>query len=165
MKKWGVIIALIALLIPLLGCGPSTSSHEGMVNYNGEWVTREEYLSIKSGDQPAPDVTVPPPQSAPSPSRPAVDLDYAGGGDDVIAAFNLPEGTFIFDMTCDGDGHFSVWLIKQGVGEIELLANDVGAYSGKASVTIQQDSVFGQTPGNYLLDISADGHWSVKVYE
>lgn len=51
MKKWGVIIALVALLVPLLGCGPSTSSHEGMVNYNGEWIPREEYLQIKEGGE------------------------------------------------------------------------------------------------------------------
>jgi hypothetical protein len=168
-------VLLIPILLTgmlLIGCNPSStsSSHEGMINYNGEWVTVQEYEQIKSGDQQQPTAsppTQPTPVSQPAPpvTQPTIDLDFTGHGDDVTATFNLPEGTFIFDMECDGDGHFAVWLVKQGVGEVELLANDIGSYSGKKSITIQENSIFNQTPGQYMLDITSESSWSISIYE
>jgi len=48
-KRLLLTILGISLVIALVGCS-SSSPHEGMVNYNGEWIPREEYIQIKSGE-------------------------------------------------------------------------------------------------------------------
>lgn len=50
--KRGLLVILISICIAGLtwaGCD-STPSREDMVNYNGEWIPREEYIQIKEGE-------------------------------------------------------------------------------------------------------------------
>ena len=65
---WGLLIVAV---LTLMGCAESSApSHEDMVNYNGEWIPREEYIQIKDNPQENETQTAPSlqPASEPKPS-------------------------------------------------------------------------------------------------
>ena len=63
------------------------------------------------------------------------------------------EGTSNFIVTLyDANGHF-----------VDLLANEIGAYSGSTSVS--SGGAFGASPGVHYVDVDADGDWSIEITE
>jgi len=79
-----------------------------------------------------------------------------GRGQQSYLKFNLNRGQVIFRMTHNGSRNFSIWLLDSRGGKIELLVNEIGAFNGSRPVQIE-------VAGSYILDISADGRWTVKV--
>ena len=74
----------------------------------------------------------------------------------------LNSGIAIFRMTHDGSGDFIVSLLdsdgnpvvnSNGVSPIVI---EMGAFNGSIAVGIQRK-------GEYVLDITADGNWTVTV--
>jgi hypothetical protein len=72
--------------------------------------------------------------------------------------FNLEQGSKRFDMTHQGNNYFSVWLLDKNGARLPggLLANEVGPYEGSRAIQVPRDGI-------YLLQVEADGPWSVKV--
>jgi hypothetical protein len=59
-------------------------------------------------------------------------------------------------MTHDGESNFAVTLLNDRGEMVDLLANEIGSFDGSQATGIQRD-------GDYLLNIQADGAWTVMV--
>jgi len=94
---WGLLI--VAVLV-LTGCAESSApSHEDMVNYNGEWIPREEYIQIKSGNEESGNTTVTDPTTTPTPALGYSRNNPAPIGTTLSTEFNLIADTYIVEIT------------------------------------------------------------------
>lgn len=86
--------------------------------------------------------------------------NFQGNYQTATEFFQLSQGLKRFEMTHQGKGHFSVTLLKKEgsrLGGIKgLLANKVGPFAGSKAVHIPREDV-------YLLQVNANGPWSVRV--
>jgi hypothetical protein len=80
---------------------------------------------------------------------------FSGTGDQVTPNFPWNGGLMHFDMTHSGKKNFIVWLYSTDGSYQQLLVNQVGSYSGS--------TVIHAPAGNYLLKITADGSWTIKI--
>lgn len=100
--------------------------------------------------------------------------DFSGIGDTVTRTFSLPEGVIVFDLSYNGDSNFIVQLINAETGELEgNLVNEIGSFNGEVLVGASWDnSPFSlatqnkpldvkTTPGDFKLEITADGSWDI----
>lgn len=80
------------------------------------------------------------------------------GGNNQLATplFSLSRGLHTFVMVHNGDANFAVWLLDSNGQQIELLVNDIGPFSGSKAVGIEE-------PGLYVLDVQANGDWSITI--
>jgi len=78
------------------------------------------------------------------------------GKGDKVEVINLNKGVAIFTMAHFGSLNFSV-VIKGSDGEhLDLLANDMGSYSGQKTFTVKESGI-------YLVEISASGKWTINI--
>ena len=96
----------------------------------------------------------PEPTSIPTPTPEPITL--SGTGQEATSKFSLETGLSIFRMTHDGDSNFAVWLLDGEGEKIELLVNEIGRFDGSKAVGIKNI-------GDYILDISADGRWTITI--
>ena len=86
---------------------------------------------------------------------PAAALSLNGSGDDVKSFSANGTSLRVFSIQYTGEANFIVWL-KDGQGNnLDLLVNTIGSYSGNTSAQLQT--------GNYFLDISASGPWTIDI--
>ena len=90
---------------------------------------------------------------------------YSSRGDDVVAPLRLNSGITPLQMTYDGESNFTVQFISVDGTHTELIANEIGPYSGTAALQAVEGSPFGLTPGNYAVVIEADGWWTIELGE
>jgi hypothetical protein len=84
-------------------------------------------------------------------------LTFTGTGDDVPQfMYFKKKGLTRFNMSHTGESNFAIWLFDENGNHVDLLVNEIGNYSGSTAVRIPKKGV-------YLLDITADGSWSVSV--
>lgn len=83
-------------------------------------------------------------------------IQLSGIGQQATEKFSLESGLAIFRMTHSGQSNFAITLLDSNGEIVELLVNEIGSFDGAKAVGIR-------TKGEYLLDISADGKWSVKI--
>jgi hypothetical protein len=81
---------------------------------------------------------------------------FAGTSDGVPSAFTLTSGAIKFDMRYTGTSNFAVWLYDANGNHIDLLANEIGSYSGAKSESILNSGI-------YYLDVTGVGSWSITV--
>ncbi len=79
--------------------------------------------------------------------------EFSGTGDDV-AQLSLGNGLVLVDATHAGRRNF---IIRLRGSSDELLVNDIGVYKGT--------SVLGAAGGHFLLEVEADGAWTIRVRE
>ena len=80
---------------------------------------------------------------------------FSGNGDDVQTFTATGSGLRIFTMQYSGAHNFAV-ILKDSNGEwIDLLANEIGSYSGRKSAVLRT--------GTYYLDVTASGPWSIDI--
>ena len=101
---------------------------------------------------PTPEVLTATPTPEPTPEP----IALSGTGQEATSKFSLEKGLTIFRMTHDGDRNFVVWLLDDDGNQIDLLVNKIGEFDGSQAVGIK-------TLGNYILDISADGSWTITI--
>ena len=82
--------------------------------------------------------------------------DFTGRGQKASRKFTLDTGLYRFQMKHDGKSNFAVILLDSEGDTVELLVNTIGKFDGSKAVGIKRK-------GTYLLDISADGRWSVST--
>lgn len=85
-------------------------------------------------------------------------INLSGSGQMATDPFNLESGLSIFRMTHQGSRNFSVKLLDQNgrpAGLDSLLANEIGPFEGSQAVQAKA--------GQYVLDIQADGPWTVTI--
>lgn len=95
-------------------------------------------------------------QPAVTPSIPAVPQMFTGHGKQVSPLFRLDDGLVTFRTTHDGSRNFAIWLLDARGERVELLVNEIGTFDGAEAVWIR-------STGAYLLDIAADGNWTIAV--
>ena len=92
----------------------------------------------------------------PTPSPTPEHIILQGRGQQASSKFNLSPGLATFMMTHDGGGPFAV-VLQDSMGEyIELLVNTTGDFNGSTAAQIGG-------AGTYILDVSADGNWTVRI--
>jgi hypothetical protein len=90
----------------------------------------------------------------PSPTPEPIKL--RGTGQQATSKFVLDSGLVLFKMTHDGQSNFAVQLLDSQGQKVSLLANEIGPFDGSKAVGIKES-------GTYILDISADGNWTINV--
>jgi hypothetical protein len=83
-------------------------------------------------------------------------IDLSGAGQQASQKFNLEEGLTIFKMTHVGSANFAITLMNSDGERIQLLVNEIGSFNGSKAVSIPKN-------GEYILDVSASGKWTVKI--
>lgn len=107
-------------------------------------------------EQPAP---TPSPEPIPEPEP----IEFSGHGDDVSSKFTLESGITIITMTHDGGSNFAIKLLDNAGGYVDLLVNEIGVFDGSKAIGVREDNIIGAKPGIHLLDITADGIWTVLI--
>lgn len=80
---------------------------------------------------------------------------FNGNGDDYVMFTSPGSGLAQFSIAHRGDSNFAVELHTADGDYIELLVNEIGDYNGRTTQRVG--------PGQYVLDITADGGWAVTV--
>ena len=88
---------------------------------------------------------------------------FEGIGQQVSGQFELFEGVSLFTMTHDGSGHFAVYLLDGEGQMVDVLANETGGFDGSKAVGVKEGGLFGGKPGKHVLNIDADGNWTVSI--
>lgn len=83
-------------------------------------------------------------------------VERSGSGQQVTDRFELDGGIAVFSLTHNGGSNFIVELLDTSGNTVELLVNHIGAFDGSVAVAIPAGA-------EYLLDINADGNWTVAV--
>lgn len=83
-------------------------------------------------------------------------INLSGTGQQATSKFHLTKGLKIFKMTHDGSGNFAIWLIDSNGNKVYLLVNEIGSFNGSKAEQIRLE-------GDYLLDIAANGNWTVTI--
>lgn len=133
---WWVLATIVLLIV----IGSLTSDAPVTVENTGGVEQREEVM-------PEPKEEVPP---EPAP------IVLSGTGQQASQKFTLENGLSVFRMTHDGTSNFSITLMDGEGRRIELLVNEIGRFDGSKAVGISGK-------GEYLLDISASGGWTVTI--
>lgn len=99
------------------------------------------------------------PQPTPTPPPAIAELPlprFTGTGHQASELFSLSTGLYIFRLEHTGDRNFIVHLMDERGRSVETLVNQIGRYSGSKAVQIRGAD-------KYLLNIDADGDWSISV--
>jgi len=134
---------MVALLANDIG------GYEGSVP---QGVTEGEYvLSIQADGDWNLSILQPRPSSGTLPP-----LEQEGTGDYFIGPVQLSQGLARFELSHDGHANFIVTLMNRDGEWVDLLANEIGSYSGSKAVRVPYAGV-------YWLGIEADGAWTATV--
>jgi len=104
-------------------------------------------------------VTIEQPRPTTAPTAPQA---FTGTGCSVSPPFMLETGIARFEMTHDGRSNFAIWVYDKDGYRIDLLVNEIGAYSGSKVVGVT-GKIFDASPGIHYLAITADGSWTVSI--
>jgi hypothetical protein len=89
-------------------------------------------------------------------TAPKAPQKFTGKGQQVSPMFSLSSGLAIFRMTHDGRANFAIFLYDASGRRLDLLVNEIGPFDGSKAVRIGN-------AGIYILDITADGNWTVNI--
>lgn len=156
MKALTLGAAVLLLLTLFLQCGPSAGSEQAEVKPAEEAPKIETEPIPTATALPMPtDTPLPAPTNTPEPPPPEPQ-QFAGQGQQASPLFTLVPGLAVFEMTHDGSHNFAITLLDSQGEWVELLVNMIGPFSGAKAVGIELE-------GSYIMDISADGNWTVLV--
>ena len=105
----------------------------------------------------------PEPGPSPEPIYEPEPIEFGGSGDDVSPKFTLEPGITIITMTHSGKSNFSIELLDSSGETAELLVNEIGNFRGRIAIGVRDDNIIGAKPGVHLLNITADGNWTVLI--
>ncbi len=94
------------------------------------------------------------PAAAREPDAAAVKL--SGSGDQASAKFHLQAGISTWEIAHDGRSNFQVALLSKDGKSADTTVNEIGRYKGTIAVRVAK-------AGDYLLNVNADGKWSVAI--
>lgn len=123
----------------------------------------EPAAPVSPTDTPEPEPT-PAPESPPvgetqdfasPPSPPVEPVPLSGTGQQAAGPVSLVPGLVVAEMSHNGQANFAVKVLDDQGQMVELLANDIGPFGGAKA--------FRSEGGEYLLDVTADGDWTITV--
>lgn len=83
-------------------------------------------------------------------------IKLSGTSQQASQKFSLENGLSVFKMTHTGTSNFAVVLMDSDGQRVELLVNEIGKFDGAKAVGIAKK-------GEYILDVSADGKWTITI--
>jgi hypothetical protein len=83
-------------------------------------------------------------------------INLAGKGRQASEKFFLQPGLGVFEIHHDGDSNLVVRLLDRDGKAVDTLFNQIGTFNGQRGFAIRQE-------GQYLLDVAADGNWTVAI--
>ena len=131
--KWFGAVNVVLAILFMAGCAPIQS----------------DIYFIETTPTPTPT-----PIPTPSPTPEVINLE--GHGQQTSSKFDLSPGLAMFKLTHDGDGHFTIVLLDDEEGYVQLLVETTGAFNGSTAAQIGG-------AGTYILEITADGNWKVEI--
>jgi hypothetical protein len=102
------------------------------------------------------DTRVLPAKLAPSPPRQLQTLNFSGSGGNATFPADFEKALYTFKLTHAGHMDFAVWVMDPAGNRVELLVDTIGPFSGSKAVQIP-------AKGRYVLDVSADGEWTITA--
>ena len=84
------------------------------------------------------------------------DKTFNGKGQMTTSLFSLEEGLATFKMSHKGDSNWAPILLDKNGRHVELLANEIGIFDGSKAVRINESGI-------YLIDITANGTWTITI--
>ena len=143
----GILLLVSALLVSIVIGGSGVDESDSALE-------QREAREDAAGDpqqQPAPE-----PQPEPQPEA----IEFSGTGPQATEPFELSAGLARFEMTHQGEGNFVVELLDDEGAEVgPSLMNEIGPLDSSSQVVqIPQD-------GTYLLNVDADGAWTIRVLQ
>jgi len=90
-------------------------------------------------------------------------IEFSGQGNHVSSKFKLEAGITITTMTHSGDSNFAIKLLDNTGRLVDRLVNETGVFDGSVAIGVRGDNIVGAKPGIHLLDITADGDWTVLI--
>jgi hypothetical protein len=83
-------------------------------------------------------------------------IKLSGTGDQVSARFSLQAGLSIWQVSHEGRSNFQISLVNRDGDSVDMPINEIGRYRGVRAVRIARS-------GEYLLNVHADGKWSISI--
>ena len=80
----------------------------------------------------------------------------SGHGKQLTHPILMKQGLATFRLNHNGSGNFAIWLYRPDGAIVDLLVNEIGPLDGSTSVGIK-------SPGPHLLDVDADGDWTIEL--
>lgn len=120
-------------------------------SYSGDVVPGTYYLEVTADGDWTVTISQPRPSSAPG-----LPQTITGISDKASSAFTLTEGAIKFQMSYTGSSNFIVILYNEDGEWVDLLANEIGDYTGTTSVGVT-------STGIYYLSVIGIGSWSVAI--
>lgn len=94
--------------------------------------------------------------SQPSPVPQTDSREFSGQGYAATPLFQLSRGVKRLTLSHDGLRNFSVRLLNARGQSVSLVVNVIGQFQGAKEVDLREGGV-------YLLDVNADGQWTIRV--
>ena len=133
------LVILALMLMIAIGCGATpTEKPDG---------TQGESQPVVESPKSA---TAVPPTAVPTPSP----VTLTGEGKKATEFFELEKGLSVVEFEHDGSSNFIVMLLDGDGDTVEYLANEIGSFEGSSAIKIDESAA-------YLLDVDADGSWSI----
>jgi hypothetical protein len=86
----------------------------------------------------------------------AAPVKLAGHGDKASAKFTLQAGLSTWAVRHNGTSNFQISLVDQDGNEASMPVNEIGRFRGTLLVRVAKS-------GEYLLNVKADGNWTVAI--
>lgn len=94
-----------------------------------------------------------------TPAKPKLEvIGLEGEGRQATRKFELQQGLAILRVEHEGSSNFVVRLLDSKGREGQTLFNQIGEFAGTRGFEIRE-------PGQYLLDVQADGPWKVEIVQ
>lgn len=132
-----VLVALVMAACEENGDGDTSGAEDGSGGPAAEEVADE--------DDEAADVT----------TTTVAPQEFSGSGPEALGPITAIDAIGIFEMTHDGSGNFAVELLDDQGDLVELLANVIGGFDGRAAADL--DDI------EYRIQVTADGAWTITL--
>lgn len=126
--------------------GPFDGSKAEKIPAAGEYI-----LDVTASGPWTIDIKQPQPDTAPS-----IPQSLTGHGQQASQMFSAGSGLATFKMTHDGSANFIVTLLDSNGERIGSLVNEIGPFDGSKATRIPKGGI-------YILDIAADGNWTIDI--
>lgn len=96
----------------------------------------------------------------PRPSNAPETRSFSGNSKTATSLFELSGGLKKFDMTHQGDANFIVDLLDENGASVSMmgLVNEIGPFDGSKALSVPDDGI-------YLLQVEANGPWTIEITE
>jgi len=153
MNRREYLVAL-AGVASLAGCSGGDGGAEGDGGSDGGGqAASPEQSTPEPTSEPTPEPTE---TATPTPVPEPDPVEFSGQGQSVTDGFHVEGGFTVFEMEHSGRSNFQVELVHGRTGDtVEYLANEIGSWQARYPMYVES--------GGYVLDVNADGPWSITV--